>query len=111
MGRADDCPCLLCTPGIYTECGVRGSGIFSGSGPKHEAEDESNILNIFLYLKFDICTKKIFLYTSLHTVHSYGMLKSSNKSETIIFVVGLRLYPTRVIFIQSVEVSLSIFNK
>ena len=39
--------------GIYTECGVRGSGIFSGSGPKHEAEDESNIINIFLYLKFD----------------------------------------------------------
>ena len=35
------------------ECGVRGSGIFSGSGPKHEAEDESNILNILLYLKFD----------------------------------------------------------
>ena len=53
MGRADDCPCLLCTPGIYTECGVRGSGIFSGSGPKNEAEDESNILNIFLYLKYD----------------------------------------------------------
>ena len=38
------------------------------------------------------------------------MLKSSNKSETIIFVVGLRLYPTRVIFIQSVEVSFSIFK-